>query len=853
MNTILSFVASLDPNLRYVVFGSVGAVAVVWAVLFIIFHGRLLTHLKKAFEEQISLTPEIPEKKLCRKARLITKLLKQVDETHRTELLCKTGIAGAWSFSLEHSCRSTPFRRVLDQYLTEGLFFCFKCALKRKRYKKQLLSWISRNEMRLPIQDIAHSGNGEDFDGEQAAVLLTEHSEEIMSMLGDPNWRGRFFAMKVLLRTEDETVLRELSNLFCDTSPVIRKKMMEEFKPLSDRHREALVKIILNDPNDEVRAAAVDRYRTEYESLPEINTEKLNPEETLHLIGALRTGNRDDEALATELIMKENLEVRFHAARYLLRSGALSRYCHNLDMGDKKDFAHKSRIMKAAASVGITGFLKDCITDATRESLLIAGTILEESGDRALIPDLMKKASESEWGDVYGKAVRAAVKRGSLQAKSMLCSELGKKIQDRELLVDLIQQVTALDDALFIDPLFRILDKRGDVTDITCKALLTKNSDVLTEKCIAILLSRDGMYSARLKTQSLILLASLKKEYCLSVVFEHLPMLPVELMNELADILQLYPKAVLKKKMNYYLAQADGDVRSHIIALIPKTGIKDFLPELKRSLNDADPLVRIAATYALAEMDDSRSLSQAMSLLRDPLPEVREQVAFALGRTGKPGVLKEFSRIFNDENEVVSVKRSVIQGLGASMSVPCTGLLLDFLEKGKLLSDEIIDLLKTHIGKANITVILERMKDASDKQKEKISRVLLRMGLLAKPALVELLESEFMSLKTHAGTVLDSVGGTDEEIVKLKHRDPFVRREAARTLSLIGTIKAFRGLIMASRDPDREVRVNVVKALEKLETKEGKQILKTLEEDPDIKIRKYTHWAMERLRAKELV
>ena len=231
----------------------------------------------------------------------------------------------------------------------------------------------------------------------------------------------------------------------------------------------------------------------------------------------------------------------------------------------------------------------------------------------------------------------------------------------------------------------------------------------------------------------------------------------------------------------------------------------------------------------------------------------REQVAFALGRTGKPGVLKEFSKIFNDENEVVSVKRSIIRGLGASMSVPCTGLLLDFLEKEDLLADEIVELLKTHIGKANITAILERMKDSSEGQKDKISRVLLRMGLLAKPSLVELLESEFMSLKTHAGTVLDSVGGTDEEIVKLKHRDPFVRREAARTLSLIGTIKAFRGLIMASRDPDREVRVNVVKALEKLETKEGKQILKTLEEDPDIKIRKYTHWALERLRAKELV
>ncbi len=50
-----------------------------------------------------------------------------------------------------------------------------------------------------------------------------------------------------------------------------------------------------------------------------------------------------------------------------------------------------------------------------------------------------------------------------------------------------------------------------------------------------------------------------------------------------------------------------------------------------------------------------------------------------------------------------------------------------------------------------------------------------------------------------------AIGGTEKEIVKLKHRDPMVRREASQVLSLIGTVKAFRGLVMASRDPDRKV------------------------------------------------
>jgi HEAT repeat protein len=52
---------------------------------------------------------------------------------------------------------------------------------------------------------------------------------------------------------------------------------------------------------------------------------------------------------------------------------------------------------------------------------------------------------------------------------------------------------------------------------------------------------------------------------------------------------------------------------------------------------------------------------------------------------------------------------------------------------------------------------------------------------------------------------------------------------------------------MAARDPDQEVRVLVVKALEKLNTPQGRDILERLKEDPDKRIRKYTHWALERL------
>jgi hypothetical protein len=44
----------------------------------------------------------------------------------------------------------------------------------------------------------------------------------------------------------------------------------------------------------------------------------------------------------------------------------------------------------------------------------------------------------------------------------------------------------------------------------------------------------------------------------------------------------------------------------------------------------------------------------------------------------------------------------------------------------------------------------------------------------------------------------------------------------------------------------------VSKALERLATSEGEEILHSLQEDPERRIRKYTAWALERIKAKKL-
>jgi len=154
--------------------------------------------------------------------------------------------------------------------------------------------------------------------------------------------------------------------------------------------------------------------------------------------------------------------------------------------------------------------------------------------------------------------------------------------------------------------------------------------------------------------------------------------------------------------------------------------------------------------------------------------------------------------------------------------------------------------------KKQLARLAEIFKDAVPVLKGGITRAAKGMGEKGEGAMVDLLGQDIASLKPYLAEILESTGYVEAVIRKLSHRDPAVRSEAAGILSIVETPSAFRGIVLAARDPEKDVRVKVIRALEKLETEEGKAILSDLENDPDKKVRKYTHWALERLRAKAL-
>ncbi|MFW5769113.1 MAG: HEAT repeat domain-containing protein, partial [Spirochaetota bacterium] len=271
----------------------------------------------------------------------------------------------------------------------------------------------------------------------------------------------------------------------------------------------------------------------------------------------------------------------------------------------------------------------------------------------------------------------------------------------------------------------------------------------------------------------------------------------------------------------------------------------------REAVDDADPEVRRASVWALLEYGDQRSIKESLDLLRDPVERVRVEAARALASKGSSSILDDFSEILADENEVESVKLAAVDGLGRCEEVKSVDILIKFLkDRPKELPEAAKEALAIKRDTKQIKKLIVHLKDADPELRDAVTDVFRRMGEAAEQPLVEILKEEISSLMPHLSYILEQTGYVEHLVRRLNHRDPEMRKEAAEVLSLIGTTSAFRGVVLASRDPNDDVRVMVTKALERLASKSGKEILDELKNDPDKRIRKYTQWALERLQAK---
>ncbi len=838
---------------------AIGVAAIIVVLVFFLPRWIFRRRLRRAAEDPSTARSTILEKysneQLLRKSAVIEQIAKKSGPSFIETL----GVDRLWIDRLSEKKRVADFRRVLHFAPDKGLFTCFLVSLEKPKLSEELEKWLQTDRDLLALRHIALSGRGEEFDGSLALQTFSDRLDEIREMMGDPEWPPRYFSVKVMLYDEDELSKRALWDALGDPHPLVRATVIREFDPEdTDRFYEELKKCYLDDPVREVRTAAKKRLLTDFADTYTIEAGELSDVQAFHVLELLDPESKVDEDLALHFIESENLEHRLSAALHLQKTGTLEKLFAEADFGDRKGLKRCEGLLLKSAEVAVTGYLSVLKDSPSHEQLLIGGRVLSRYGDSALIGPALKKAfsierETPERSEVRDAVLEAVEQRGRQESFERAAIELWNRRDDAEDCNALLSHLPPRSEQETRKVLFDLLHEEDIEFDEELIAAINKlPSETGIGKTIDIIRAGREKYSHTVRVRALRVLLASQKPYLLQFLLEHLPILPGPEQRDFTVELAGFSGKSFNERVAELLDGPDAKVRAALISALPATEKKEFLKQIRAALGDSDPDVRIAAIWSLAEYGDTRSLNQAADMLRDPVVRVRTEAARALGTYGSDAKLKMFTDILADENEVEPVKLAAITGLGASQSKKAIDVLVETVTEQEALEQPIISALSGKTSKPELTHLIEQMKDAGPKLRDNLTEVFKQMGEDGEGAMRELLEEDIASLRPYLNEILESTGYVESVIRQLNHKDPAVRRQAAETLSLIGTKAAFRGIVLAARDPDEDVRVNVTKALESLNTETGKEILESLQNDPEKRVRKYTLWALQRTEAKAL-
>ncbi|MDR1893224.1 MAG: HEAT repeat domain-containing protein [Spirochaetales bacterium] len=798
-----------------------------------------------------------------------------------------TGMDRVWIKRLQQKPGSTALRRVLLFCPPDGLFIAFLAVLKNPRLRKVFIRWKNETGEEETLRLLARACRGEEFDASLGGLFGGNVLGLFQELTGESEWYCRYFAYRVLLRDTSPKTLRAIEDGIFDPHPLIRKTLLLGFKPEDEQKSfDRLWDRLIHDPVFEVREAAKVRIQKEFSRLYAPAKGGLADVEAMRVLELLDPLCQADHALAMAYLEEGSRELCYPAAAFLEKCGALDRLLAAAVMEDSGSMERTLQLLRRAAEVQVTGFLNR-VTDGLDfkqalpqagpvfggGSLLIAARLLAVPlGTGQNINHLAEKVFEffhrldikspsgeaggevpREYRELYELTIENVAGRGEEPALELFRRELFRRETRKNYLDILLPRIPLRADYLFFPVLRQFLLKPDFCASLSLVETLSRfDSDILLPEIFSILNGPRSQFPHPVRIRALQILGRLKLPYCLERILESLPTLSPEQIEEFAPLLSGYPQEFFEEKTAALLASPDGQIRTGLLTLLPAAGNRTFLKEIRSCLKDVDPDVRIAAIKALMTYGEIHLLNQETSMLRDPVERVRVAASEVIGRIGNPAALELLKRVVADPNEAEAVKRSAIAGLGRARTPESLNLLAGFLDESEEFVPECTEAMGQRVSKNDITRLIEIFKDSSPAFREKLIPVFQYWGEKAEKEILGLLEEELLSLKPYLTQILEETGWVEQAVRRLSDRQVQVRRAAARSLSLLGTLQAFRGLVKAARDPDQEVRVMVVRALEKLKTAEGREILEKLKDDPDRRIRKYTYWALERLDSLEL-
>ncbi len=738
------------------------------------------------------------------------------------------------------------FERILKYVPDKGLFKCFLVSLQNSKFLILLLKWLNEGEYLSTLRRLALSGNGENFDRKKAYNIFKKNLTELREMAGDPEWLVRYFALSILLYDNDKRSIKEVLNGFKDQNDLIRKTIADEYC-IQNREKlyNMLFNLFINDPVFDVRKTSWLRIKKDFPDLYILNPEKLDEVHKLHVLELLENDSKEDENFALNILNSCNFELRAQASLFLNKVGALNRLILNVDLGDKEILERNYNLLEKAVEVNVTKFLSSIKKSNNPATLLLAARILCNKGNIPYINILTKKVfkiskKEKIISELYKKTVESISKRGNEKALFLFLNELKKRKHNKEFIDLIIKSIPERADYIFIESLMNFLkDSKFKERDSLKNALLRMPNYFVLPEVIKIIKNDKNTHPNSIRLDAIRLLGEMGMPYCLQTILENFNLLNNDEAKEFAKVLSKYPDKLFNDKVKTFLNQNDSKIRASIISALPATGGLTFLNLIVKSLYDVDPDIRIASIHAIVDLNDIKAMNQIINLLKDPIERVRREASISIGEYGDKSLIFQLKEIINNEEESENVRKATIKGLGYSKVIDSIDILIKRLELENKLENDIINSLSIKKEKLELLRLIKNFKHASPQLKIKIIKVFKLMEEIGEERLIVLLKEKSQIFKEYIIDILESIGYIEKLTRKLSHKDYYVRKDAAELLSFIGTKSAYRGIILAANDPVEDVRLKVLKALQKLETKRGTEILKFLENDPDKRIRRY--------------
>lgn len=801
-----------------------------------------------------------PEKKLLHRPGPVIAAARRWD----TSIPMRLGLDKKWIERLEKKGRKSDFNLVLEFSPEKGLFGCFRSALEKPKYGKKLLQWFKEQSDLISLRKIALSGPGRSFDGAKAYKLFSEYIHILREMMGDPEWASRYFGLIILLHDNEERSKRTVWDALYDPHPLVRKTMLLNYVP-NDRETfyTELRRLYLEDPVYEVRNSAKKRIKSDYADMPALEPKSLSDIELIHFLELLDTKSNADMDVAFTYACSKNLEYRLLAVRHLQKSGILHKLFKEDNLVDSENLDRTFQILRCACEVQVTGFLSAITSNKNPAMLWIASKLLSKYSNRRLTEYLYEGAlnlydkgdkDSKKYKEIFNQTVECIQKRGTDKVLMRVAEDIISRKTDKDFINVVLPALPKGKGELFHRCLMDLIQDKGFMErEKLREAVLIYPPELFLHSLLDILSAGRETYPHVTRMDALRIIGEYRKEYCIQQIMERLHTFPVTEARDFAVVMEDYNSNLFLERAEQLLNSGDASVRASLIACLPATGTKKLRAEIKHALGDADPDVRIAAIWALIEYNETKPVSASSDLVRDPVERVRYETAKALGTIGTDASIEKLEAMFKDENEVLEVKQAVIEGLKVSKHKKAVSILTDQLSEADAeLEQNIISALKEKTETAELKELVTLFKDAEPSLRDRLVQVFKLMGPSAEILLENLLRQEIESLREPIGQIFEYTGFIEKRIRELRHRDPNVRLEAAESLSLVQTKAAFRGMVLAARDPNQDVRVKVVKALERLENEQGSEILDALKNDPEKRVRKYTRWALERIKAKSL-